>query len=259
MTEWPGSRPNPPQTLPSRPDPRPIGGDHRPGTTTPHLPTGNPAPIQLGHDRPGYRPSDRPADRPVFRPGDRDGQRRDDDRRDNDRWRRDNDRRDDDRWRRDNDRRDGHDGWCRVHNRRDDCWRTYPRYGPSVWLPAPRPYHDEGRVFIDCRARVYRDTVYVSACDLMRQFDGTYYWDPACGRASLGYGCRTAFVSLGSSTIVVVDGERRTILPCANAPVLVNGELYVPVRTVCEGLGIAYACDRDHIQLGSRFVLVVKF
>jgi len=117
-----------------------------------------------------------------------------------------------------------------------------------------RPYVPPGRR-IDSPYRLIGGTTYVPLRAPFEQMGCSVGWNKHQHHAEILYGPRTVLVTPGSTTVIIVENGVQSPVNWGVQPILVGGQLYVPLRPVASGLGLQVTWDNGVVSLGNGFYL----
>jgi hypothetical protein len=108
-----------------------------------------------------------------------------------------------------------------------------------------------GRREVHVHYRTIHDQTFVPAIELFGQVGCRV--SNGGGWVRIGYGDRTVFCRPGSLTVMIVEGSRHWTESWDEAPVYVDGQLYVPVRPCCSDLGLDMDVADGSVTIGLGF------
>lgn len=117
----------------------------------------------------------------------------------------------------------------------------------------PEGWHDRRRLNTPCH--VIRNHTYVPVREPFEQLGGRVIWYADRHEAHIIYSDRALIVVPNSATVIVIQNGVRRPQIWDNPPLILGGNLYVPVRPVANGLGIQVSYASGNVALGADFYI----
>lgn len=150
-------------------------------------------------------------------------------------------------------------GHGRGHDRGHKPQASHADRGHAAPAARRQDYHDRfpGRTEVTTRYHLRQNATYVPLREPFERMGGHVEWRDHDRSAVIVYHDRQVICHPGSREVIIIEGGRRHTEYWEEAPVFYGNEVFVPLRRVSAGLGLAVNFSAGAAAVGSGFFFVL--